>query len=494
MRLALAVLTLLTLLVHGYHPFAEDGGLYVAGIELTLSPSLFPHYREFVAAHLHLSLFAPFVAALVRLTKLSLAWVLLALDLLSIRLTLGAARRILALCNFDSRTQLAGVGLLAAWWTLPIAGTSLLLMDPYLTARSLSLPLSLYAIAFALHPNPRGRLAALLLLAVAAVFHPLMAAYAAAFLVALVIALTRRPLSLAIVFALVCLTVAALVHALASPTNPAVTAASLSRYYWFLSQWHWFELLGLLAPLTIFGLLSRARGLDDKTSALCRACLITGITAVLVALLFAHAHDTTYLIARLQPLRCFVLIYVMMALLLGATLSQKLFASQTQSLRTLPALFVLASAAGLFFAQRATFPVSPHLELPGRANSNPWVQAFLWSRAHTPGDALFALDARYINQDGEDAQTFRAWSQRSALPDFSKDGGEASITPSLAPTWQRAAAAQQDLATLTDADRDARLRPFGVTWILLPITTSTNRLCPYQNAVVKVCRLTLATH
>ncbi|HSU18545.1 MAG TPA: hypothetical protein VLI45_02275, partial [Acidobacteriaceae bacterium] len=48
----LSALTLATLLIHGYHPLAEDGGLYVAGVEYTLDPGLFPHLTQFVSEHL----------------------------------------------------------------------------------------------------------------------------------------------------------------------------------------------------------------------------------------------------------------------------------------------------------------------------------------------------------------------------------------------------------------------------------------------------------
>ena len=41
-------------------------------------------------------------------------------------------------------------------------------------------------------------------------------------------------------------------------------------------------------------------------------------------------------------------------------------------------------------AQRRQFPASEHVELPGRASSNAWVQAFLWARSNTPQDAYFA--------------------------------------------------------------------------------------------------------
>ena len=84
------------------------------------------------------------------------------------------------------------------------------------------------------------------------------------------------------------------------------------------------------------------------------------------------------------------------------------------------------------------------------AARNLWVQAFVWIRGNTPKDALFALDADYINAAGEDAQCFRAIAERSALPDYSKDGGEASIAPELADAWAIGQAAQQ---RLSDAER-----------------------------------------
>ena len=205
----LSALSLTTLLVHGCHPLAEDGGLYVAGVEYLLNPALFPHDTVFVTAHLRFSLFAPLVAAVVRITHLPLPWVLLLVELFSIGLTLFAARLLLRRCLPGDAPQLGGVALLAAWWTLPVAATSLMLFDPYVTARSLSTPLSLLAIAFALdwttkesrvaHSSlvlrlSKGRdglrsiAACIACLLLAALVHPLMAAYALAFVVVLVTA------------------------------------------------------------------------------------------------------------------------------------------------------------------------------------------------------------------------------------------------------------------------------------------------------------------
>jgi MFS family permease len=507
MRLALVAFAVLTLLVHGYHPYAEDGGLYVAGVEYTLQPTLFPHDTAFVTEHLSYSVFAPLLAGAVRCTHLPLSVILLLAYAASLLLSFFSAHQLLRRCVAGPWApqwiQLGGLALLAAWWTLPIAGTSLMLMDPYVTARSFSTPLSLLAIAFALDPWKTrvahswhgfwhhewgSTTACACALILAALFHPLMAVYALAFVITICLTRLRHRALAWSLLTLAALALAAALQAFAPTESAAVVAASYSRYYWFLSQWQWFELLGLFGPIAILAALLhwRRRHLTEAATTLLRAALALGTIAVLIALLFAHESYRTHLVARLQPMRVFLLLYAVMTLLLGATLAQLI---RNIALR---ALLLLALCATMFFVQRNIYPVSPHIELPGRQarNTNPWVQAFLWSRTHTPPDAVFALDAKYVNEDGEDAQTFRAWALRSALPDFSKDGGEAAIAPELAPRWLTAATAQRGLSTEDDRTRDARILPLGATWMVVHATAPTRHPCPYNNGFIKVCQLT----
>jgi hypothetical protein len=511
--LLLAALTFATFLVHGYHPLAEDGGLNAAGIEFILNPALFPHFRVFVTQHLHLSAFASAMAAFVHLTHLSLLAALLLVDLGSIALMLIAARALLRRVVLSEPAQLAGIALLAALWTLPIAATSLMLMDPYVTARSLSTPLSLVALAFALDPWPSDRAATsqrtwhslagcIITLGLTFLFHPLMAGYALGLILILRLLRQRRPVYGITLLLVSTLVLAAILQALAPSESPSVVAASFTRYYWFLSQWHWYELLGLAGPLLVLALFLRSRAfLREPGVLLCRAALLLGPLAVAVALLFAHESYRTHLVAHLQPLRAFLLLYVIMVLLLGAALQQiacriaaRLHNAPLQRLvALLPALLIATTAAGMFAVQRAEFSSSNHLELPWRLHRspNPWVQAFLWCRAHAPTSALFALDAHYITFHGEDAQTFRAISERSALPDYSKDGGEAADTPALADRWATGVAAQLNLSHESDAIRIARLQPLNVDWVVLLSSAVTALPCPYDNGAVKVCRLSV---
>jgi len=187
--LLVSALTLFAVAINGYHPYAEDGGLYLAGIKRLLDPTLYPHSTAFVLEPMLHSLFAPSVAAAVRLTRLSLPIVLLAFHLASIWLTLFAAWMLAGRCWTSRPARAGAVVLLACWLALPIAGTALLFMDPYATARSLSTPAMVLALAGALDMtesgspfNPQKRRRGLFLcaasLAVAAAMHPLMASYA----------------------------------------------------------------------------------------------------------------------------------------------------------------------------------------------------------------------------------------------------------------------------------------------------------------------------
>jgi len=495
-------LTLAALAIHGYHPFAEDGGLYLAGIKRVLNPALYPYGSEFVLGHLRFSLFAPAVAAAVRWSGIGLETTLLVIYLASVWITLAAGWMLACGC-FPSRKERAGaVSLLAMWLTLPIAGTSLMLMDPYVTARSISTPCTLLALVgaldFVISVRERecwqwsGLALAVAALAVAGVMHPLMAAYGFGCVLVLGLAIPDgRGTRIAAMVGL-CATVVMVVLVLetvAQPESAAYYSVAMSRYYWFLSEWHWYELVGLAAPLAILmAVMWRSPKSGDRArAALAQMGLAVGMIAVVVAAIFAREGAATHLVARLQPLRVFQQVYVVMILFVGAALAGWM---SRQWLRW-GAVFSLLAVV-MFTAERQTFPASAHLELPQlheAEDSNAWVQAFRWIKANTPVNAVFAMDADYITRPGEDAQGFRAIAERSALPDYSKDGGEAAITPALTGAWTAGQTAQSKLSERSDAERMAALAPEGVGWVILQRSAATSFACDYANAEVKVCRL-----
>jgi hypothetical protein len=498
--LAAAVLAPTTLLIHGYHPFAEDGGLYVSAILKALHPSLYPTWSQFVTVQMRYSLFAPLLASVIRFSGLRVSMVVFLLHVLSIWATLFGGWLVAARCYASRQARWGAISLLALWLTLPIAGTSLLLMDPYLTARSVSTPCGLFAlastldVAAALHRTGsipwRSVAGGLFALAIAFAVHPLMAGFNVCCLVLLLACSLRRPGARAACIAALCLmgvASAACLYWFGPAATPNYFQAEHTREYWFLQNWHWYEIAGLCAPLLVLAFLTR-RGMRRSREAsrwLSDMAFTAGLTALAISLLFVRTTSLSYEVARMQPLRIYHTIYIVMILVAGAVAGERLFARH--SWRSAASFLVLGTL--MFYVQRCTFPASGQVELPWRPPQNGWEQAFAWIRAKTPRNALFALDAHYITDRGEDAHYFRAVARRSALADFSKDGGLAAIDPGLADSWARAQAAQTNLDTESDAQRIARLRPFGVSWIVLPAAATTHFACPYRNLAAKVCRL-----
>lgn len=504
-----SALTLAALGIHGYHPYAEDGGLYLAGVERLLDPSLFPQSQAFVLEPTRYSLFAASVAAVVRVSHAALPSVLLALHLCSIWVTLFATWLLACRCWADRAGRAGATMLVACWLSLPVAGTALAVMDPYLTARSISTPCMVLALVGVLDATElwasakirqrqlRGILLWLGSLGVAAIMHPLMAAYALA--ATLVLACMRSHIPRIRVWGTFALAVAAFAGALcievaARPESAHYRRVALTRSYWFPEMWNWYELIGLAAPLVILAFfalrpISRCAspGVARAQRSLCCMALVAGVASWLVALCFARPTAPVYLVARLQPLRIFQIVYLIMALMLGANLGRRVLRNRVWRWA---GTFLLLGCI-MFAADRSAFPDSPHLELPRTARRNAWFNAFLWIKENTPKDALFALDPDYIHARGEDAQCFRAIAERSALPDYSKDGGEASIAPGLTAAWMAGQQVQQGLnaSSTTDAMRLDSLLPAGVSWVVLDAQASTRLDCPYANSAVKICRL-----
>ncbi len=465
---AFTILTLAVLLVHGYHPLADDGAVYAAGIKKLVDPRLYQTDAVFALAPTNLSIFAHVLAALVRWTHLPLPALLLLCYLASIYLFLLGSWKVAARVFRDSSSRWGAVLLAACCFTLPVAGTSLGIMDPYVTARSFSLPLTLFALAAVLEER---WIRAGLWLALAALLHPLMAAYAA--IAMLTVALPKRKL---VLFGLGWL-LSAVIFLITRHPDPslAYNQAALSRSYFFLSSWQWYEYPGLLLPLLLLGF-AAYRGWS-----LAGAATVLGSCALLVSLCFVH-RSGSLLLARFQVLRIFQLVYLIGVLLAGGMLGK------LAHKRALTVLYV-AIALVLFTGQLLTYPASNHIEWPGTAPANPWQQAFLWIRAHTPNDAIFALDNDYIETPGEDAQGFRATAERSAVADYFKDGGIASNFRAAAVPWLQGSQATVHLNNASDAQRLARLKPFGVSWIVLPAQAATAFFCPFVNAGVRVCRI-----
>jgi len=477
--LLLAIIAALAVLVHGYHLGVDDAAIYVPAIKRVADPALYPFGAEFFMSHAHLSLFPELIGGSARLSHLPVDVVIFAWHVAGIFLLLAAAWRLLGCCFESASARWSGVALLAATLSVPVAGTGLAIMDPYLTARSLSTPATLFAIACYLSNRPRW---ALLWLAVTAALHPLMAVYGLLFLGGM--ELWRR-LSLREVARPVCVAMIGLPFLDFSPVTGPARECLLSRTFFFVPQWAWYEWIGVFAPLALLWWFSRAS--LRRTRPAFR--LVAG-GLVPFGLLFTAAFLTLAVPAlegytRLQPMRSFHLLYVIFFALLGGLVGE--YGIKTSVWRWV-ALFV-PLAVGMVLLQQSTFPASQHVEWPGSHNGNPWMSALLWIRQHTPKDAVFATDPNYMTRPGEDAHGFRAVAERSVLADYVKDSGPVSLFPRLAAEWQNQVSAQRGLDRFQPADFQRLVKQYPVTWILTSQPGPPGLVCPYRNTELAVCRL-----
>ena len=172
--LRLAGLTAAALVIHGYHLGVEDAEIYLPAARWFRHPALYPFGREFFLSHARLSLFGPLVAFTGYLTHLSMDWTFFAWYLVTLFATIWCSWLMAAACFESSRARWSAVLLMTAVLGMPVANTGLLLVDPYLTARSFSTPLTLLAAASVLERRfARAAIAVVLTVAI----HPQMSIY-----------------------------------------------------------------------------------------------------------------------------------------------------------------------------------------------------------------------------------------------------------------------------------------------------------------------------
>jgi len=473
--LFLLLLTLGALLIHGYHPWAEDAELYVPGIEKLLRPELFPFNAQFFEPHAHATFFPSLIAASIRLTHLRLETALFLWHLVSIFLFLLACWELSGRCFADVKARWAGVALIAALLTLPVAGTALYLIDQYLNPRNLSAFAEIFAVVRVLD---RKYLQAAGFLLFAGAIHPLMSAFAISYCVLLAAFQESKFLSSLAAWLPFGLSF--------DPPPKAYHPVALTHPYHYLTRWQWYEWLGALAPLAIlwwFSRLARARRFEN-VDRLCRALLVYEL-ACLPAALILSIPPRFEALARVQPMRCLYLLYIIMFLVAAGLLTEYLLKDRIW----LWIVLLLPLSLGMFVAQRTLFPASAHLEWPGLPPRNRWAEAFLWVRNNTPPNAIFALNPNFMDIQGEDEQGFRAIAQRSRMADAAKDAGAVSMFPVLADEWWRQIQAQAEWNRFQIQDFRRLEADYGVSWVIVEQPGVRGLNCAYQNDVVKVCQL-----
>jgi hypothetical protein len=474
--IGLLLLTAAGLLIHGYHPYAEDAEIYLPGVQKLLNPSLFPRNADFFGEHAGHTLYPHLIAASVWITHLPLTWVAFLWQITSIFLLLLGTWRLAAVLFEDSKARWAAVTLMAVLLTLPVAGTALYILDQYLNPRNLAAFAAMFAVAEVLH---RKYPAAALWLIFAAAVHPLMAFFTIGFCALLVVRdkFEVRTLGFAAIlpFGLTL-----------DPPPRAYHEVALRQPYFYILRWEWYEWLGVIGPVALFwwlGRVGKRRGM--KNLELVSRAMVPFILLGLAGALVLGIPTRFEALARLEPLRCLALSYMVLIVVGGGFLGQ--FILREKIWRWI-VVFVPLSL-GMFVAQRQVFPATTHIEWPWAQPRNPWAQAFDWIRANTPIDALFALNPKHMDLPGEDEMGFRARSERSMLADAVKDKGAASMFPPLSVKWLEQVQDQMNWKEFKKEDFERLRQKYGVDWIVDEQLSRSGLECPYQNTAVRVCRV-----
>ena len=480
--LLILAFSLIAVAVMGYHPGIEDDGVYLTAVKGDLNPVLYQHDAQFFRVQLEATLFDKWVAGFIQFTHIPVEVTELLLQFASILLIIVGCWSIARVLFTEERARWAGVALTAAMMTLPVAGTALYLADQHLHPRNVSTAIILFAVSRILE---KKMWQAVPLLMLSFVLHPIMASLGISFCCFLAISMLDpvhvwlRSLrdSLA--------STVPLGWIFESPT-PIWHKALQTRTYFFLYRWTWYEWLGALAPLALFCILWRIALKRGKT-VLARfglAIFAYGIFQFGVALIIQETPSFIRL-TPLQPMRFLHLIYFCMTLVGGCLIGKYFLKASAWRW----ALFLVVINAGMYASQRALYPGSLHLELPGRRSANPWLQSFAWIRNNTPADAYFAMDPRYLEAPGEDYHSFRALAERSQMADALKDTAVVTQVPDLGPDWDRQVTAQAGWKEFKISDFKRLKADFGVDWVLVAYPQTAGLDCPWHNDTLVVCRI-----
>lgn len=480
--LLLIAFSVLGVAVMGYHPGLEDDGVYLSAIKRDLNPALYPHDADFFRVQMQATDFDKLIAGFVRLTHIPIAQTELLFQFLSILLILTGCFLIARTLFDNNRIAWAGVALTTAMLTLPVSGTALYLADQHLHPRNLASGLLLIAVSRILAGK---RWQALPLLIPAFALHPIMAALGISFCFFLTMAMLdsvhawlhslRTSLALAVPLGWI----------FQSPT-PSWRRALVTRSYYFLYRWPWYEWLGVLAPLALFCLLWRIalRQRDKLLAQFSLAVFTYGVFQLLLAM-FILKTPALVRLTPMQPMRFLHLVYFFLTLISGCMIGR--YVLRASAWRW--ALFLVAINAGMFAVQRAQFRNTEHLELPQMQPANPWLQAFAWIRENTPTSAYFAMDPYYLAAPGEDFHSFRALAERSQLADMIKDPSVVTQVPELGPAWQRQVDAMAGWQTFRLADFERLRSSLGVDWVLVSYPGPQGLDCRWHNSRLSVCRI-----
>jgi hypothetical protein len=479
----LPLIAFLAVLVHGYHLGVDDSEIFIPAIKRVADPGLYPFGSEFFMSHARLTLFPALVGNSARLAHLPINFVIFSWHVGCVFLLLLAVWQLVRACFFSVAACWSGVALLAGTLSVPVAGTALVLMDPYLTARSLSTPATIFAVACYVSNKPKQAIAWLIL---TVVIHPQMSVYLVMFLGFVWLAGHFRLYTNLITAPGLAFLSGFPFFLELQPARGAAREALLSRTYFFVSNWAWYEWIGVFAPLALawWCCSRKLKGTTPVFRSLLQAFVPFGLLFTMAGLALTWSPRLENF-TRFQPMRSLHVVYVIFFSLLGGVIGEYVL---QKSVWRWAVLFV-PLAGSMYFIQQSQFPNSAHVEWPGYRYPNAWASAFSWIRTHTPKDAIFGLDPNYMLIPGEDQHGFRAVAERSALADAVKDSGAVSLFPDLADEWKCQVEAQTGWEHFDRCDFEGLARLYPVTWILTRSPEPAGLTCPYENQGLAVCRI-----
>lgn len=498
--LLFAVLTVVGLLVHGYHYGIEDQAIYLPGIKQAIDPSLYGHDSVFFQPQTQPTLMTKLVALSETSTGMATDTVVLAWQVLSIYAFLLGCWMIAARIFPSDRARLGALAMITSLFTLPVAGTALYLVDQYLHPRALASAFILIAAALVMpvsagagkpaarKPGAARVVGALVLVFCAATLHIMMAFFGVMLITLMLLplgSLFQRPAAPVVALGLPFMT-------FFQPGSAGWAEAARTRSQHYLMRWEWYEILGVVAPIFVVWCFLRIA--ERKQLPALRALCIRTMWLAAIGLAGGIAITLPPRLERLtpfQPLRSFHLVYIMMFLIAGGLLGEYVLKDKTWRWVV---LFV-PICAGMFIAQRDLFGFSSHIEWPGRKSTNAWVEAYDWVKVNTPKNAYFALDPRYINYPGDDSHGFRGLAERSELADWGKDPGVVSLFPKAAGRWHDEVHALDGWETFSSKDFHRLKVQFGVDWMIVasPVgkfaSPAQPAVCAYRNEAVCVFKI-----
>ncbi len=473
--LVVVILTVAAIGIAGFHSGMEDDAIYLPGIKKLLNPALYPRDAQFFTSQTNAFLLLRMVAASVRITHLPVVAMQLFWQVVSIFALVAGFWTIASQCFREFWDKVGATALVSALLTMPVAGTALYIADQHLHPRTPACAAIMFAIAAVL--QRRYGIAALCSVA-AILLHPLMGAFGIAFLIVLALPLERWNPRMAGLLAALPLPI--ILH-----PNAAWREAAATRSYFFLRRWEWYEWLGIFAPMVLvwwFGMAGEKMG-SPRMARLCRRLVLYSVLMTAGGLIVGLPERLVWL-APLQPMRHLQIVYALMLLCGGGLLAH--YVLQKQAWRW--ALLFVPLCGGMLYAQRASFPTSPHIELPGQNTSNRWVRSFRWIKWNTPQDAYFVINPRYMARPGEEYFGFRAIAERSKLADYLQDAAVVAVTPDLAPEWKRQVDALRGYENFTRENFLQLKKEYGVTWAVVE-GNAPGLPCPYQEDGLLVCKI-----